>query len=101
MYYLYILYSETSDLYYVGHTDNYQRRFTEHNTSDHNTFTSKHRPWLLKAVFACGEKRSEAIEAESFIKQQKSRSLLEKLCDENFSPSGKLAQLVRVPDVRD
>ena len=101
MYYIYILYSETSDLYYVGYSNNTKRRLEEHNTTPFNTFTSKHRPWILKAVFECGDLESNAIRIERFIKKQKSRKLLEQLCDCNFIPSGLLAQLIRVPDIRD
>ncbi len=41
------------------------------------------------------------MKIERFIKKQKSRILLEKLIDPNFEPSGFLAQLIRVPHVRD
>ncbi len=101
MYYLYILYSETSQIYYVGSTEDPCKRFEEHNTDPDNTFTSKHRPWLLKAVFEAGTKRSDAMKMERFIKQQKSRKLIDKLIDPAFTPNGALAQLVRVPHVRD
>ena len=100
MFYLYILYSDNSDKYYIGYTNDYERRFHEHNHSDRTTFTSKHRPWILKAVFACGEIESEAIHLERFIKKQKSRKLLERLIDGEVL-TGILAQLVRVPYVRD
>ena len=101
MYYIYILLSTSSDLYYVGYTNDYARRFKEHNEQDtFNTFTSKHRPWVLKAIFECGHLEKEAIKIERFIKKQKSRVFLEKLIlAENFS--GPLAQLVRVPKLRD
>jgi putative endonuclease len=46
----YILYSLSSDRYYVGHTDNVDRCIAEHNFSEHMTYTSKHRPWILKRV---------------------------------------------------
>ena len=101
MYFLYILYSETSDLYYVGYSNNTKRRLEEHNTTPFNTFTSKHRPWILKAVFECGDLESNAIRIEKFIKKQKSRKLLEQLTNPAFIPSGILSQLVRVSDVRD
>ena len=100
MYYLYFLYSPSSDVYYVGHTDNWERRFIEHNESQHPTYTSKHRPWKLKAVFECGEDRSTAVKMERFIKKQKSRNLIEQMIN-GVSLSGSLAQLVRVPHVRD
>jgi len=101
MYYIYILNSATSNKYYVGYSSDPQRRLIEHNTKPFNTYTSKHRPWVLKACFECGEIEQQAIEVERFIKKQKSRKLLEQLCDISFTPSGFLAQLVRVPDVRD
>jgi putative endonuclease len=55
----------------------------------------------LKAVFEVGESRGEADRLEKFIKRQKSRRLIESLINPDFVPEGKLAQLVRVPHVRD
>jgi putative endonuclease len=100
MYYLYILYSSSADKFYVGYTNNYLRRFDEHNHSNHPTFTSKYRPWILAAVYQCGKTESEAVKIEKFIKKQKSRKLIEKLID-GTEVNGILAQLVRVPHVRD
>ncbi|MCX6353200.1 MAG: GIY-YIG nuclease family protein [Bacteroidetes bacterium] len=100
MYYLYILYSETSDLYYVGYTNDYERRLIEHNTSDKNTFTSKHRPWELAAAFSISDNEAEAMMIEKFIKKQKSRKFLEALINAK-EMTGILAQLVRVPKLRD
>ena len=101
MYYIYIIYSESSRLHYVGYSDDPFRRLNEHNTKPFSTFTAKHRPCQLKAVFECSEKKTEAIQIERFIKRQKSRELLELMCDFSFVPTGVIAQLVRVPDVRD
>ena len=101
MYYIYILYSESSDRFYVGHSNDPHRRLIEHNTKPFNTYTSKHRPWILKSIWQCGVRESDAIKVERFIKKQKSRHLLHDLCDPLFIPSGVLAQLVRVPQVRD
>ncbi len=100
MYYIYILYSQTSDLYYIGYTNDYERRLEEHNHSLYSTFTSKHRPWTLKAVYACGEEKSFAIQIEQFIKKQKSRKLIEKII-KGADFTGILAQLVIVPHMRD
>jgi predicted GIY-YIG superfamily endonuclease len=45
----------------VGYTTDYLRRLVEHNEQDNfNTFTLKHRPWILQAVFECGNTKSEA-----------------------------------------
>ena len=71
-YYLYILYSKSADKYYIGHTSDYQRRFEEHNHQDHfDTYTSKHRPWELKAVFQIPGDRANAMKIERFIKSKK------------------------------
>ncbi len=99
MYYIYILYSEKSDKYYVGYTSDFERRIIEHNSKEGITYTKKHRPWILKAVFECGETEGDAVKLEKFIKQQKSRKLLEKMIA-GQALSGILAQLVRVPYVR-
>jgi putative endonuclease len=101
MYYIYILFSEKSNLYYIGFSQSPSKRLIEHNSTPFNTFTAKHRPWALKALFECGNSEKNTIRLERFIKKQKSRTLTEQLCDNNFIPSGYLAQLVRVPDIRD
>ena len=101
MFYIYIIYSDAWDKYYVGYSNDPHRRLNEHNTKPFNTFTSKYRPWKLIAIFACGEEEALAMQLEKFIKKQKSRKFIEQLCNPNFIPSGFLAQLVRVPHVRD
>ena len=101
MFYIYIIYSPAADKYYVGYSSDPQRRLIEHNTKPFNTYTSKHRPWILKVWFECSESEQEAILIERFIKKQKSRKLIEQLRDHTFIPSGILAQLVRVPHLRD
>jgi putative endonuclease len=101
MYFIYIIYSESANLYYVGYTNDPNRRLIEHNTNSHNTFTSKHRSWVMLALFECSLSESQAIIIERFIKKQKSRKLIELLCNPRFIPVGKLALLVRVPHVLD
>jgi putative endonuclease len=99
-FYIYILYSETSDIYYLGYSDDFRRRFEQHNHSDKLTFTSKHCSWILKAVYSCGAEQSVAMKIEKFIKNQKSRKLIEKLIT-GGEFTGFLAQLVRVPHMPD
>jgi putative endonuclease len=99
-FYIYILYSTTSKIYYVGYTDNVERRLDEHNNPQRTKFTSKHLPWELKASFLISEERGLAMKAEKYIKKMKSRIYIEKLItDENEQL--RLAQLVRVPMNRD
>ena len=101
MYFIYILYSPKADKHYIGYSIDPFRRIEQHNTTYSNTFTSKFRPWQLRTIFKCSEHEVDAIQIERFIKSQKSRKFIEKLCQEDFVPDGKLAQLVRVPHVQD
>ena len=96
MFYLYIIYSERADKYYVGHTNNVERRVEEHNSNPRMTFTHKFRPWFLMASFAISENRGDAVKVEKYIKRQKSRRLIERLIDIDFIPIGNLRSLVRV-----
>jgi putative endonuclease len=100
VYYIYILESETDQVYYVGYTENVARRLVEHNCSNHETYSSKHRPWLIKASFEVNGTKRDAIRAEQFIKRQKSRKFIDEICAKGFVDIG-VAQLVRVPNVRD
>ena len=76
-FYAYVIRSQTTGRYYVGHTENLQKRIFEHN---HNRTTSiKHRgSWELyySEVF---ETRSEASARERQIKRMKSRRYIEAL----------------------
>jgi putative endonuclease len=101
MFYIYIIYSFSSDLFYLGYSRDAIKRFKEHNSSPFDSFTARHRPWVLKAVFAVGDNESGAVKLERFLKKQKSRKLIEALSNPENIPSGKLAQLVRVPHLRD
>jgi putative endonuclease len=101
MYYIYIIYSNSSDIYYVGHSDDPFRRLNEHNHSTFTTFTSKHRPWEAAAFFAVGYSKGEAMRIEKFIKRQKSRKLLERLVDAYAPLPGELSMLVRVLHIKE
>ena len=81
MFYIYILYSPEADRYYVGHTEDIERRLIEHQAISENSFTSKHRPWQLVTALDAGHDRGEAMQIERFIKRQKSRRFIEYLFD--------------------
>jgi len=100
MYYIYVIESESTGKYYIGHTDNIERRLYEHNNSLNISYTSKYRPWKIKAVFEVSGDRGVAIKAEKFIKKQKSKIFLERICCQN-KVDLPMAQLVRVPHLRD
>ena len=101
MFYIYIIYSNTAEKFYVGHSENPWDRLVQHNENQGDKYTGKYQNWDLKAVFQVSENRGDAILIEKFIKRQKSKKLLLKLIEPEFIPSGDLAQLVRVPYVRD
>ncbi len=66
MYYTYILYSESIDKYYKGHTINVDNRLKRHNKAEVN-YTSKGIPWKL--VLALEKKtKSDAIKLERKLK---------------------------------
>ena len=100
-YFVYILFSQKSGKYYVGHSNDPFRRVIEHNTKPFNTYTSKNRPWTLAAVLFCPGEKSAAMKIEKFIKQQKSQHFIEKIVNPDFNLDGVLTQLVRVPHMLD
>ena len=74
MYHVYILYSTSRDRYYVGHSEDVQRRIAEHNIRKNLGAND----WELKYTeqFAT---RAEAMKRETEIKNKKKRSYIEQL----------------------
>ena len=81
MFYVYILYSEKSDRYYIGHTNDPERRLFEHNNNSNNTYTSKFRPWNMVLKHPISENRYEALIIERSLKNRKSKELLNRLIE--------------------
>jgi putative endonuclease len=99
MFYIYIIYSNTAEKFYVGHSENPWDRLVQHNENEGDKYTGKYQNWELKAVFQVSENRGDALIIEKFIKRQKSKKLLLKLIEPEFIPMGDLAQLVRVSKI--
>jgi putative endonuclease len=78
---VYILYSESLDKYYIGHTSNLEERLKKHNNR-HKGFTGKNGYWKVVYTEHYGSK-SEAMKREREIKSWKSRVKIQKL----ISPS--------------
>jgi putative endonuclease len=80
-YTVYILKSDSTSQFYIGHTDNLERRISEHNdpSCERTQYTKRHRgPW--KCVYTERyETRSLAITREKQIKDKKSRKYIEYL----------------------
>jgi len=97
---IYIIYSASLDKYYTGYSSNPWFRIIQHNANSTDKYTGRAKDWIIKSVFEV-ENESVAIKIERFIKKQKSRNFIERLCQEDFVGENILAQLVRVPHVRD
>jgi putative endonuclease len=75
-YLVYILYSEGCDKFYIGHTDNIDRRIDEHNQGKGGKFSSTCFPWKLMLTEEYPT-RSEAMKRELEIKKKKRRTYVE------------------------
>ncbi len=75
-YFVYILYSEKIDKYYVGKTENPEGRLSFHNSEINGIWTKRGQPWELVKLIAF-ENSTLQSKAERFIKRQKSRKLIE------------------------
>jgi len=74
MFTVYILYSKSLDRYYVGSTNDIDRRICEHNRKK-GKYTDAGIPWVV-AYTEQLETREEALKREMFIKSRKSKSFI-------------------------
>jgi hypothetical protein len=101
MMYLYILKSEAEGGFYVSSSEDPWIKLTELNsTESQETYTGRHRPWILQAVFEIKEGTLSPKQIATFIKRHQQDKLIEKLIEPDFIPSAKLSQLVRVDHVK-
>ena len=90
MYYVYILYSEKYDKYYIGQTDNLEFRMKRHNEGKVR-YTKIYIPWKLE-YYEEFNSRGEAMKREKFLKKQKNKGYYKKIIDSSIG---------RVPMSRD
>ena len=64
--YVYILYSEASDKFYIGQTENLETRVTRHNAGMEK-FTRPYRPWKVKWSVE-KQTRADAVQLEKKLK---------------------------------
>ncbi len=79
-YFVYILYSELMDKYYIGSSSDIEKRLLRHNAGATKS-TKPGRPWKI-IYFEEYRSKSEALKREKYIKRMKSRILIEKLIEE-------------------
>jgi len=78
MYFIYILYSESANKYYVGHTDNLERRLFEHNNGMTRFTSNIASDWIIMYTETF-ESRALAAKREREIKARKSRVYIQSL----------------------
>jgi putative endonuclease len=81
MFYVYLLQSKLDKSYYIGQTNNLEKRLFDHNEGL-SKYTSRKRPWEI-VYFEKFETRTEAIKRERFLKQQRNSSFYKSLYETN------------------
>jgi putative endonuclease len=81
---VYILRSNKNGRYYVGSTDDMERRLIEHNNG-RVLSTKNTRPFQLKAYICCSS-LSEAKSCEYRLKKYKRKDILEKVIKDKIFP---------------
>jgi putative endonuclease len=77
IYVTYILYSSSLGKYYIGQTDDFEKRFKQHN-SGQSKFTKQGVPWNLVWQMEFFS-RSEAVKLETQIKKRGAQRYLENI----------------------
>ena len=85
MFYVYILKSEKDNSFYIGQTNDLDKRLNSHNQGL-SRYTSRKLPWVL--VYSEEYKtRKEALGRERFLKKQRNRDFYESLIDKRSGSS--------------
>lgn len=79
MYFVYILQSKVDASFYIGYTENLERRVQQHNNGE-SAYTSRKMPWDV-VYFEEFPEKSDAIKREKFLKAQKNKSFYQSLID--------------------
>jgi len=78
--YVYILQSKRNNVYYIGSTNNLERRIKEHNTGQVK-YTKNMIPWELK-FFKEYDSLTEARKIEYKLKKLKRKDIIKKIIEE-------------------
>ncbi|WP_299363451.1 GIY-YIG nuclease family protein [Winogradskyella sp.] len=79
MNYVYVMYSNSLDKYYIGETIDLDNRIKKHNSGFYGTsFTSQVKDWKLFYSIEC-ENRNQARKIETHIKKMKSKTYIQSL----------------------
>ena len=85
VHFVYILYSDSVDKYYIGSCGNVDVRLSRHNAGA-TISTKSGRPWkvVYREEF---NSKTEAIKYEYYLKRMKSRVFIEKILNKNNAAS--------------
>ena len=83
MYFLYFLYSEKIQKFYIGQTEDITSRLQFHNSELNTIWTQRGRPWKLVGLFEFPTKK-DVLCAEKFVKRQKSKTTIAKVIQDGF-----------------
>jgi putative endonuclease len=73
MFYVYILYSKSQDIFYVGQTEDLKCRLAQHNSNFYkDSYTSQANDWELFYHIDC-DSRKQAMKIEKHIKSMRKR----------------------------
>ena len=76
-YYIYMLQSEADLSYYIGSTNNLEKRLHRHNLG-FARYTARKRPWRI-VYTETFETKKEALIREKFLKRQRNRDFYQRL----------------------
>ncbi len=76
MHYLYILYSNSIDRYYIGESRDVDERLVQHNDGIFKgSYTKQATDWIFKLILECKD-ISHARRVEAYLKRKKSRKYI-------------------------
>lgn len=78
-FYVYILYSDVHDRFYIGQTNDLEKRLDRHNKG-YVKSTKAYKPWRL-LYYEKYNSRSEAMKREGYLKSLKSKAALKDLIE--------------------
>jgi len=82
MFYVYIIYSQKLDKFYIGYTSNIQMRIHQYHNQGRSKFTSRGIPWEF-SYSESFETEIEAVQREKQIKRMKSRKYIISLIEQS------------------
>ena len=85
MFYVYILESKCDNSFYIGQTEDLEKRLDFHNQGL-SKYTSRKIPWHI-VYFEEYKTRTEAIKRERFLKKQRNRNFYQSLINSWFGSS--------------